>query len=115
MSQQSIGLRIVACQTFNEILQKLSRGSIGYNLLTKAATHHAQGSNRTAFDELVESLSWKEVQLRVQVLKLINLLIYTAPSEKKKAQFLARLENLGLYDEMRKIGRENGNDKSIVD
>lgn len=48
------------------------------------------------------------------MLTLINLLIYTAPSEKKKAQFLARLENLGLYDELRKIGRLNSGDATIV-
>ena len=83
---------------------KLTRGSIGYNLVTKAATNSAQGSNRAAFDELIESLSWNQPQLRLEVLTLINLLIYTAPSEKKKAQFLARLENLGLIDELRIIG-----------
>ena len=51
---------------------------------------------------------------RQATLSLVNLLIYKAPSEKKRAQFLARLENLGLYDELYKIGKEcNGNPEIV--
>ena len=52
--------------------------------------------------------------LRQVTLQFINLIIYKAPAERKKAQFLSRLENLGLYDELYKIGRECGNEPKIV-
>ena len=42
------------------------------------------------------------------------MLIYKAPSEKKKSQFLARLENLGLYDELYQVANECANDQMIV-
>lgn len=110
MSHRNHGIRAGACQMFNHILQKLSRGTVGYNLITKAAINQAQGSNRAPFDELIESLSMQSLELRVEVLTLINLIVYISPSQKKKAQFLARLENMGLYDEMYKVGRENSKD-----
>ena len=107
MSHRNHEIRAGACQMFNQILAKLSRGTVGYNLITKAAINQAQGSNRAPFDELIESLSMNSLELRVEVLTLINLIVYISPSQKKKAQFLARLENMGLYDEMYKVGREN--------
>ena len=107
MSHRNHGIRAGACQMFNQILAKLSRGTVGYNLITKAAINQAQGSNRAPFDELIESLSMNSLELRVEVLTLINLIVYISPSQRKKAQFLARLENMGLYDEMYKVGREN--------
>lgn len=71
----------------------------------KAATNQAYKSNKAPFDELILSLSESNPNdpnhtLRYLTLTFINLIIYKAPSERKKAQFLARLENLGLYDEL---------------
>ena len=37
MSHRNHGIRAGACQMFNHIPQKLSRGTVGYNLITKAA------------------------------------------------------------------------------
>ena len=56
----------------------------------------------------------QSAELRAEALTLINLIVYISPSQKKKAQFLARLENMGLYDEMYKVGRENSKDERIV-
>ena len=41
MCHENAGLRAVTCQTFNQIMVKLSRASIGFNLFTKAATNNA--------------------------------------------------------------------------
>jgi hypothetical protein len=38
-------------------------------------------------------------------LRLINLLFIKAQTEKKRQQFLARLENMGLYDELRSLSK----------
>lgn len=110
-------LRSIACQCFCSIIMKLSKGAHAFNLITKAATNQAYKNNKAPFDELILSLSIAEPPnhiLRLLTLQFINLIIYKAPSERKKAQFLARLENLGLYDELQRIGREcNGNQKII--
>jgi len=60
--------------------------------------------NKAPFDELIKTLDVSEPSLRTAALTLVNLIIYRAPSEKKKAQFLARLENMGLYDSLNKLG-----------
>ena len=41
MSHRNHGIRAGACQMFNQILAKLSRGTVGYNLITKAAINQA--------------------------------------------------------------------------
>ena len=75
----------------------------------------AKKNNKALFDELIVSLSKTDrPELRLQTLKFINVLIYKAPSEKKKSQFLARLENLGLYDELYQVANECANDQMIV-
>ena len=89
----------------------MAKGANAFNLVTKAATNQANKSNKAPYDELITSLSNTS---NPQVQYLINLIIYKAPSEKKKAQFLARLENLGLYDELYQMGRTNGADPKIV-
>ena len=42
------------------------------------------------------------------------MMIYKSPSESKKARFLARLENLGLYDKLQQMGRTKGADPNII-
>lgn len=37
-------------------------------------------------------------------------MIFKCPSEKKLAKFLARLENLGIYDDMRELAKERNAD-----
>jgi len=60
--------------------------------------------NKSPFTELIYSLNKKwEVELRYLALQLINCLIVKCPSDKKLSQFLARLENIGLYDELRSL------------
>lgn len=73
----------------------------------KAGTNMARRNNKSPFVELIQSLNkvW-DTELRFFALLLINQLIVKAPSEKTLAKFLARLENLGLYDELRSLAQE---------
>ena len=41
-------------------------------------------------------------------------MVFKAPNEQKRSHFLARLETLGLYDEMYRIANQFKNDPSIV-
>ena len=115
MDNEQPKLRELAALMFVKIISKIPKGAYAFNLITKAATNQAQKSNKAPYDELICSLSnTANPQLQYNTLNFINLIIYKAPSEKKKAQFLARLENLGLYDELHRMGRENGGDAKIV-
>jgi hypothetical protein len=42
----------------------------------------------------------------VATLTLLNWLIFKCPSEKKLCKFLARLENMGVYDDLRMLAKE---------
>ena len=54
--------------------------------------------------ELIYSLNkiWDN-ELRFFAMLLINQLIVKSPSENKLAKFLASLENIGFYDELRAL------------
>ena len=97
-------MRIEVCNMFGQILQKAFHRQLGFTIVTKAAQNSAQGCQKAVFDDLIESLSMHNDKLALEALTLINLLIFTAPSKKKRSQFLARLENLGLYEELHKVG-----------
>lgn len=47
-----------------------------------------------------------DVELKVKILTFINWMIFKCPNEKKLCKFLARLENLGMYDELRDLAKE---------
>ena len=40
-------------------------------------------------------------------------MIYRCPNEKKLTKFVARLENLGIYDELRELSKEKNADIMI--
>lgn len=93
----------MALQCFVTLSQKLGPSTM---LIVKTATNFARRNNRSPFTELVHSLNLKwDVETRFYALQLINSLIVRCPSEKKIAQFVARLENIGLYDELRSLSQ----------
>jgi hypothetical protein len=47
-----------------------------------------------------------DIELKVGVLTLINWMMFKCPSEKKLCKFLARLENMGVYDDLRSLAKE---------
>ena len=51
-------------------------------------------------------MSISDVDLKVKILTFINWMIFKCPSEKKLCKLLARLENLGIYDELRDLAKE---------
>ena len=82
-----------------------AQGSEGFIYIVKAANNYARQKNKSPFTELVASLKkdkW-DVDLVAVALQLINFLLVKCPSDKKMATLLARLENIGLYDELRSL------------
>ena len=78
-----------------------------FTYITKAATNFARRQNKSPFVELIYSLNKKwDVEVRHLAIQLINCLIVKCSSEKKVSKFIARLENIGLYDELMSLSQE---------
>lgn len=87
----------------NNFIQMASQeqGTTGFGYILKAASNYARRQGKSPYSELVNCLNVKEkIEVRFLALQLINCLIVKSPSEKKTSQFLARLENIGLYNEL---------------
>lgn len=106
-------VRQLALQNFVWLSQVM--GTEGHNYIVKGANNYARQQNKSPFTELVYSLNKKwDIDLRYLALQLINCLIVKCPSEKKLSQFLARLENIGLYDELRQLADIKANSKLAI-
>ena len=102
MDSQNQRIRYQTHMVFVWLCQSLASGA--FQIIMKAATNYARRNNKSPFVELIISLNKKwDTELRYVTLLLINCIIVKSPSEKKLAKFLARLENLGLYDELRSL------------
>jgi len=105
MDSQNQRIRYQTHMVFVWLCQHISSGA--FQIIMKAATNFARRHNKSPFVELIISLNKKwDTELRYVTLLLINCIIVKCPSEKKIAAFLARLENLGLYDELRSLAQE---------
>lgn len=79
-----------------------AQNSKGYTYIVKAATNYGRRMNKSPFTELIFSMNTKwDTEIRLLALQLINALIIKCPNESKLAKFIARLENIGLCDELR--------------
>lgn len=78
-------MRNKAAYMFTLIMTFMSRGSLGFNLITKAAENYARKNGKACYDEIVSALELKDPELRLNVLNLINLIIMRSPSDKKKS------------------------------
>ena len=102
MDSESSRVRYQTLMLLVRFCQKVSQGAFQY--ITKAATNYARRKNKSPFVELIYSLNkiWDN-ELRFFAMLLINQLIVKSPSENKLAKFLASLENIGFYDELRAL------------
>ena len=81
-----------------------SLDSSAFQIVMQAAKNCARRSDKSPLEELVVSLNRKwDLEVRHAALLLINCIIVKSPSEKSRAKFIACLENLGLYDELRSM------------
>lgn len=112
INSKSVDIRNMALLSFGWLCR--FQGPIGYNYILKAAQNYAKQMNKSPFTELIYSMNktW-ETKVRARALELINALIVKCPSEKKLAKFLAHLENIGLYEELRSLS-EIKNETSIT-
>jgi len=77
-----------------------------YDNITKAAINNGRKNNRSPFILLITSMQTNDIELKIAILTLINWMFFKCPSEKKLCKFQARLENLGIYDELRLMASE---------
>ena len=112
LNVKHIDIRLMALQNFVWLCQ--FQGPIGQSYIRKAAENYAQRHHKSPFTELIHSLNrvWDK-EVRISALQLINGLIVKCPTEKKLAKFLAHLENIGLYEELRSLS-EIKNDAKLT-
>jgi hypothetical protein len=77
-----------------------------FDVLNKAAVNSGRKANQSPYVTLLACLGINEIELRVKVLTLINWLLFKCSSDKKLCKFLARLENMGFYDDLRALAKE---------
>lgn len=53
---------------------------------------------RAPYASLVDRLGSSDVTVKVRALTLINTMLKNAPSERQLCKFMARLENLGIFE-----------------
>lgn len=81
-----------------------------FESVNKAAITTARSSNQSPFSQLTACLAVNDLELRISTLTLLNWLLFKCPNEKKLCKFLARLENMGVYDELRALAKEKNPD-----
>ena len=77
-----------------------------YTYINKAAINTARRLNQSPYANILNALSTSDIEMKISILTLINWLIFKCPSEQKMAKFLARMENLGIYDDLRALAKE---------
>ena len=77
-----------------------------YTYLNRAAVNTARRSSQSPYSTLLGCFSVPDLELRVQVLTLINWMLFKCPTEKKLCKFLSRMENMGIYDDLRALAKE---------
>lgn len=77
-----------------------------FDCINKAAVNTARRANQSPYNTLLACLSLNDLELKIGVLTLINWILFKCPSEKKLCKFLARLENMGVYDDLRALAKE---------
>lgn len=106
-------MRQLALQNFVWLSQ--AQGAQGHGYIMKAAKNFALRENKSQFSELVNSLNKKwDIELRYLALQLLNCLVVKCPDEKQLTAFLARLESIGLYDELRQMANIRDHPKLLA-
>lgn len=78
-----------------------------FTYLNRSAVNTARRSSNSPYSTLLACFSvTTDLELRVQVLTLINWMLFKCPTEKKLCKFLSRLENMGIYDDLRALAKE---------
>jgi len=77
--------------------------SASFSMINKCAKKYASQCNRSPYMGLIRALTGDAQENWTEALIFLNCLIVRCPSNKRRAQFLARLQNLGINNELRKI------------
>jgi hypothetical protein len=77
-----------------------------FDCINRSAVNTARRTNSSPYSSLISCLALNDLDLKIGVLTLINWLLFKSPSEKKLCKFLSRLENMGVYDDLRALAKE---------
>ena len=96
VKKQALGILIGLCKCMKSAFQ----------CINKAAINTARRVNQSPYANLLNSLGLPDIDLKINILTLINWMMFKCPSERKMAKFIARMENLGIYDDLRALAKE---------
>jgi len=77
-----------------------------FDCINRAAVNVARRASQSPYSTLLSCLAASDLELKIGVLTLVNWMLFKCPSEKKLCKFLARLENMGVYDDLRALSKE---------
>ena len=87
----SSALLFVACDLAEEY------GKDGFELLNEAAKYVASIKHMIPYTNVIQLLSCGDLDTQINALTLVNVLLSKAPSRRKQARLLQKLDAAGLY------------------
>ena len=80
--------------------------SEGFDAVNRTIVNMAKKFSSSSYVIILQGFTLDDIDLKIYIISFINWMIFTCPSQKKLAKFLARLENLGIYDDLRELAKE---------
>jgi hypothetical protein len=77
-----------------------------FESINKAAINNGRKYNRSPYAVLLQALAVNDQDLKINILTFINWMIFKCPTESKLSKIVARMENLGIYDDLRELAKE---------
>lgn len=85
------------------LIQLLSNLSGAYGLINDVAEEHGIKSQISPYSTILQMLSHKSIELKDYSLRFLNQMLEKCPDQAESCKFLAKLENMGVYQECKSI------------
>lgn len=101
-------IKTYAFKSLNSLLSTMKAGS--FSMIHKTAVKFSRQTGKPAYSGLIKCLQVGQKDTWTDALVFLNSMLVRAPAEKNRSQLLARLENLGLYNELRNLSKSENKD-----
>ena len=78
----------------------------GFDAINRTIVNMAKKFNSSPYVIILQGITFDDIDLKISIISFLNWMIFSCPSQKKLVKFLARLENLGIYDDLRELAKE---------
>jgi hypothetical protein len=101
-------MKTQAIKCLISLLQYMKNQS--FSMIDKTAKKYARMASKSCYLGIVQCLNEKQKETWTDALALINCMLVKCPTEKKQASLLAKLQNLGMFSELKNLAQQK-NDK----